>query len=350
MEELARELGLSGIGDIVKLASNENALGPSPKAMKAMNGAVSDMHLYPDGSGHYLTEALARKCGVDPGQVVIGNGSNELIELLGHVFLGPDSSIVMSDGAFLIYRLIAMAFQAETRTAPMVRYTHDLDAMREAIREDTRMVFIANPNNPTGTMVDAAAIDGFMERVPDHPLVVFDEAYIELLPEDRQPDTLRYVREGRKVCVLRTFSKTYGLAGLRIGYGIMPSELAALLHRVRQPFNVNAMAQVAARAALEDDEHVADTQRMTRDGLRRLSRAFEERRLDYVPSVANFILVCVGKGRDMFARLQKRRVIVRPMDAYGFPDHVRVTVGTPDENDRFIEALDEALAERTEAS
>lgn len=350
MEELARELGLSGIEEIVKLASNENALGPSPKAMKAMDGAVSEMHLYPDGSCHYLTEALARKCGVDIGQVVIGNGSNELIELLGHVFLDRDTSIVMSDGAFLIYRLVAMAFRAETVATPMARFTHDLDAMLEAIRDDTRLVFIANPNNPTGTMVDAEAIERFMDRVPGHPLVVFDEAYIELLPEDRQPDTLRYIREGRNACVLRTFSKTYGLAGLRVGYGILSPELAALLHRVRQPFNVNAMAQAAARAALEDDEHVTGTRRMTSDGLQQLARAFEERGLEYVPSVANFVLVCVERGRDLFARLQKRQVIVRPMDAYGFPDHVRVTVGTAEENDRFLRALDEALVERTEAS
>ncbi len=346
IEELARELGLPGIDDIVKLASNENALGPSPRAVEAMRHAASDMHLYPDGSCHYLAEAIAHKHGVDVSQVVLGNGSNEIIELLGHIFLDRDNGLVMSEGAFLIYKLVAMAFQSESAAVPMRSYTHDLDGMLDAIQDDTRLVFIANPNNPTGTMVDGAEIDRFMDQVPGHPLIVFDEAYIELLPVNRRPDTLRYIHDGRNVCILRTFSKAHGLAGLRVGYGLMSGDLANLMHRVRQPFNVNAMAQTAALAALEDESHVENTRRMTEEGLEQMVRAFEDRGLEYVPSVANFILVRVGNGRECYNKFAEQWVIVRPMDAYGFPDHIRVTIGTHDDNEKFIGALDRIMSER----
>ena len=346
IEEVARELGFEDIEEIVKVASNENSLGPSPKAVQAMKRCARKMHLYPDGGAFYLRRALAEKLGVQMDEILVGNGSNEIIELLAHVFLQPGSKIVMADRAFVVYRLVAAAVQAQTIGVPMKDFTHDLDAMLAAITPDTRIVFVSNPNNPTGTMVDGAALDRFMARVPDHVVVALDEAYIELLPPDKQPDTLKYVREGRHVFVMRTFSKTYGLAGLRIGYAVAPKHGIELLHRVRQPFNVNAMALEAARAALDDEAYVARTRRMVRGGLRQLERAFKRLGLEYVPSVANFILVKVGRGRELFEALQRRRVIVRPMDGYGLPDYVRVTVGLKRENEHFIQALEAGLAER----
>ncbi len=346
IEEVARDLGFEDIEEIVKVASNENVLGPSPRAVAAMVKAATKMHLYPDGGAFYLRRALAGKLGVPMDEILVGNGSNEIIELLGHVFLQKGANIVMADRAFVVYKLVAAAMQADTIGVPMKDFTHDLDAMLTAITPATRIVFISNPNNPTGTMVDEAALDRFMARVPDHVVVALDEAYIELLPPERQPDTLKYVREGRHVYVLRTFSKTYGLAGLRVGYAVAPKHGIELLHRVRQPFNVNAMAQEAARAALEDDEYVERTRKMVREGLAQLEQAFREMGLDYVPSVANFILVKVGRGRDAFEALQRRKVIVRPMDGYVLPEYVRVTVGRKKENEHFLRALKAVLAER----
>jgi histidinol-phosphate aminotransferase len=343
IEDVARELGFASADEIIKLASNENALGPSPKAVKAMRKAARTMHLYPDGGAFYLVQALAKKLQVAPDQIIVGCGSNELLEFVGHVFLDGNSSIVMADRAFVVYKLIAAMFQARTIAVPMVNYTHDLDAMLQAIQPDTRVVFIANPNNPTGTMVSAEAIDAFMDKVPDHVVVIFDEAYVELLPVDRQPNVLQYVRQGRKVIVMRTFSKTYGLAGLRIGYGIASSECIQLMHRIRQPFNTTSMAQIAAVAALDDDAHVEHTRTMMLDGLDTLQGAFEKMGLPYVPSAANFVLVQVGAGRKVFEALQREGVIVRPMDAYGLPAHIRITVGTAAENRRCLRALKKVL-------
>lgn len=345
IEEVARELGFEDSEEIVKIASNENSLGPSPKALQAMRKAAKRMHRYPDGGAFSLRRALAAKLGVHMDELLIGNGSNEIIELMGHVFLGPGTNLVMADGAFVVYKLVAAALQADTLAVPMKDFTHDLNAMLAAITPQTRIVFISNPNNPTGTLVDEAALDRFMARVPDHVVVGLDEAYIELLPPERQPDTLKYVREGRHVFVLRTFSKTYGLAGLRVGYAVAPKHGIELLHRVRQPFNVNAMGQEAARAALDDDEFVERTRRMVKRGLAQLTRGFKAMGLDYVPSVANFILVKVGRGREVFEALQRRKVIVRPMDGYGLPEYLRVTVGRRKENEHFLRALKEVLAE-----
>ena len=339
IEEVARELGFAGAEEIVKLASNENAMGPSPKAVDAMTAAAGAMHRYPDGGCFYLKRALADKLGVEPEQILPGNGSNELIELLGHVFLSPENSIVMGSQAFVVYRLVAMAARAETVAVAMPEFTHDLPSMLEAIDEKTRIVFISNPNNPTGTIVDQAAIDAFMREVPDSVVVCFDEAYIELLPASRQPDVLKYVREGRNVVVLRTFSKVYGLAGLRIGYAVAPSACIALLHKVRQPFNVNAMAQAAALAALADDDHVRKTREMVADGLAFIGSELDKLGIAYVPSVTNFMLARLGKGRQAFEALQREGVIVRPMDGYGLLEHVRITVGLPEENRKLIEAL-----------
>jgi histidinol-phosphate aminotransferase len=343
LSDVARELGFENVADIIKLASNENALGPSPKAISAMKKAARQMHLYPDGGAFYLRQALARKLNVEPEQIITGTGSNELIEFIGHVFLDASNGIVMADKAFVVYKLVADLFRAPTIMVPMKRFTHDLEAMLQAITPDTRVVFIANPNNPTGTLVNQEALDTFMSRVPGHVVVVFDEAYIELLQPEDQPDCLRYVREGRNVIVLRTFSKTYGLAGLRLGYAIAPAECIALMQRVRQPFNTTAMAQAAALAALEDDEHVAQTRLMMRDGVDYFEGAFRKMKLDYVPSSANFILVKVGAGRQVFASMQRAGVIVRPMDPYGMPDYIRITVGTRSENRRCLSVLKTVL-------
>ena len=340
IEEVARELGFARAADIDKLASNENALGPSPLAMAAMRDAAGTMHRYPDGGAFYLKRALAESLSVDPEMILPGNGSNELIEFLSHVFLGPGRNIVMADCAFVVYRLVAAARRADVIAVPMQALTHDLPAMAAAVNADTRLVFVSNPNNPTGTMVDQAAIDRFMEGVSPDVVVCFDEAYIELLDPARRPDTLRYVRAGRNVVVLRTFSKTYGLAGLRIGYAVAPPAAIVLLNRVRQPFNVNAMAQAAAVAALADHAHVAGTQALVTAGLAYMEEALTGLGLAFVPSVVNFMLVKVGPGRDVFKRLQQAGVIVRPMDGYGLPEYIRVTVGTHAENQRFISALE----------
>ncbi len=342
IEEVAREMGLDP-DEVVKLASNENALGPSPLAVAAMCAAAASMHRYPDGGAFYLRGALAEHLRVDASSILPGNGSNELLELLGHAFLGPGTGIVMADKAFVVYRLIAALVQAETVAVPMRDLTHDLDAMAAAVTDRTRIVFVGNPNNPTGTMVGQADIDRFMSRVPPSVIVCFDEAYVELLPPERQPDTLRYVRAGRPVIVLRTFSKTYGLAGLRLGYAVAPPECIRLLDRVRQPFNVNAMSMAAALAALKDVAYVRRTRQLVVDELAFFAQAFRRLGLPYVPSVANFILVEVGQGRQVFEALQRAGVIVRPMDGYGLPRHVRITVGTRQEDERCIAALERVL-------
>ncbi len=346
LEETARELGLEDSSEIIKLASNENAWGPSPKAVEAMERCIGKMHLYPDGGGFYLRRALAEQWGVSMDQLVLGDGSNELIVLISHLFLRPGDAIVMADRAFVVYRLVASAFGAFTTAVPMVQHTHDLGAMAEAITDTTRIVYISNPNNPTGTAVSQAAVDRFMEALPDHVVVVFDEAYAELLPEAYTLDVVQYLHQKRNVFILRTFSKAYGLAGLRIGYAVTTEEGADLLNRVRQPFNVNAMAQEAALAALADGEHLDRTRLGIEAGRQYLEQAFNELGLQYVASLANFMLVETGGGRDIFQRLLRRKVIVRPMDGYHMPDHIRVTIGTEDENKAFIAALREALKEQ----
>lgn len=339
IEEVARELGLGDPATIVKLASNENALGPSPLALEAMARAAQRMHIYPDGDSYYLRDALARKYGLSREEIFLGHGSNEILALLAHIYLGPGVSAVMSEMAFVVYKLVTALYQGTAIEVPMQNFTHDLAAMRAAIRADTRIVFVANPNNPTGTLAPAAELYRFLDDLPAHVVAVLDEAYIELLPPRLQPDTLRYVREKRNVYILRTFSKAHGLAGLRIGYALAPPDGIALLNRVRQPFNVNAMAQAAALAALDDELHLARTRAMVDEGLDQLSQGLAAMGIPYVPSAANFLLVKVGKGRKYFESLLRQRVIVRPVDNYGLPDYVRVTVGTREENQRFLDAL-----------
>lgn len=337
--EVARELGFETEDWIVKLASNENALGPSPRAVEAMCESALQMHRYPDGGGYYLKRALAEKLAVDEREIVLLNGSNEGLEFIGHVFLGEGRSVVLSERAFVVYKMVAAAERAEALEVPMRGFTHDLDAMADAIRDDTSVVVIGNPNNPTGTMVDNAAIERFMARVPDRVVVCFDEAYTELMPEEQQPDVIRYIKEGRNVVVLRTFSKAYGLAGLRIGYAVASAECTALFNKVRQPFNVNSMAQAAALAALDDDEYLAATREMIIQGRKMIEDGLTAMGLEFVPSVTNFMLVKVGDGRGCFNALQKEGVIVRPLECYALPEYIRVTIGVKQENERFLAAL-----------
>jgi histidinol-phosphate aminotransferase len=340
IEETARELGAAA-GQIIKLASNENPLGPSPKALAAMRAAIESAHLYPDGGGFYLREALAGKLGVSRGHIILGNGSNEIIEFLGHAFLERGDDVITSEHAFVAYKLVAAVFGARTIEAPSPDFRHDLEGIIAGITPKTRLIFIANPNNPTGTLLGQDEIDRFIERVPPHIVVIFDEAYYEYL--DNPPDTLRFVRAGRNVAVLRTFSKIQGLASLRIGYGIARPELIQVLHKTRQPFNVSGLAQAAALAGLDDGEHRRATKRMTDEGRAYLQREFAAMDLRFVPSVANFVLVNVGDGPKIFRALLERRVIVRALKGYNLPQWVRISVGTMEQNRRCIAALKEVF-------
>ena len=336
VEELAREMGLAA-SDIIKLASNENPLGPSPKALAAMRETLERAHFYPDGGGWALRNAIAGKLGLSRENVILGNGSNEIIEFIGHAFLRPGDEVVTAKHAFAVYSLMAQLFGAKTVEVPDPGYTHDLDAMLAAITPQTRQIFVANPNNPTGTMVGQEEIDRFMDRVPEHVMVVFDEAYLEFL--DHPPDVLRHVREGRNVVVMRTFSKIQGLANLRIGYGLAAPKIATVLQKTRQPFNANGIAQAGALAGLEDDDHMRRTRQLTHEGRNYLQAEFSEMGLEFVPSVANFVLVHVGDGDAVFQALLRRGLIVRAMRSYKLPAWIRISVGTMDQNRRFISEL-----------
>lgn len=342
IEETARELGLQP-EDIVKLASNENPLGPSPLAKAAMREAIEVGQYYPDGGGWKLRKALAERHGLGLENVVLGNGSNEIIELLCHSFLNPAAELIAAEHAFVVYKLMATLFGAKYIEVPDPDFVHDLDAMADAITENTRLVFIANPNNPTGTLVGEEAIDRFMDRLPDHVVAVFDEAYHEFLSDP--PNTIKYVKEGRNVCVMRTFSKAQGLAALRIGYGLASESVAGLLQRARQPFNANAIAQAGALAAMRDEEHVRNTVANNNAGLQFYHEEFEKRGLRFVPSVANFVLVEVGDGDAVFQKMLQEGVIVRAMRGYKLPEWVRISVGTPEQNRRCLEVLDRCLAD-----
>jgi histidinol-phosphate aminotransferase len=344
IEETARELGLDP-KSIIKVASNENPLGPSPLAQQAMRDAISQAHIYPDGGGYKLRTAIAEKLGFDLSNIILGNGSNEIIELLCHTFLNRDAELIAAKHAFVVYKLMATLFGAKYVEVDDPEFIHDLDAMAAAITDRTRLVFVANPNNPTGTVVTQEAIDRFVEKIPAHVIAVFDEAYFEFL--DTPPDVLKHVRAGKNVIVLRTCSKIHGLAALRIGYGIAPKPIADLLQKARQPFNTNAFAQVAALAALDDEDHIRKTREINRQGLAFYEKAFTERGLEYVPSVANFILVRVQNGDQVFKSMLQKGVIIRAMSGYKLPDWVRISIGTPAENQRALEVLDEVLSSKS---
>jgi histidinol-phosphate aminotransferase len=343
IEELERELGIHGS---IKLASNENPLGPSPKALAAIGAALTCLHRYPDGSAFYLKRRLAERLGVSVEEILVGNGSNEIIELVVRTFLRPQDEAVVADQAFVIYRMVVQAVGGVSRVVPLREFTHDLDAIAEAITPRTRLVFLANPNNPTGTIFRRAAWEAFLRAVPRHVIVVADDAYAEYVEDAEYPNTMVERGDGGvPVVTLRTFSKLYGLAGIRIGYAVAPAAVIEAMGRVRQPFNVNALALVGALAALDDGEHVRRTLEVNRAGMAYLVAAFWRLGLTHVPSVANFVLVRVGHGVRVYEALLRRGVIVRPMDVYGFPEYLRVTVGTAEENTRFIEALAAACAE-----
>ncbi|HYC54958.1 MAG TPA: histidinol-phosphate transaminase [Candidatus Binatia bacterium] len=343
IEEVERELGICGS---IKIASNENALGPSPRALAAVREAIAGIHRYPDGGAVVLTEKLAGKLGLDPRRIVFGNGSNEILELACRMLAGPGDEIVFSADAFLVYPLVTIAVGATpVKVAPRA-FDHDLDAIGDAISAATRVVFLANPNNPTGTIFRRHAWERFLGRVPENIAIVLDEAYFEFVEDTEYPSGLRYLDAHPGLVVSRTFSKIYGLAGLRIGYGVGSLEMIDGLARLRQPFNVNLLAQAAATAALDDEEHVAASRALVRESRRRWGAALESMGIEYVPSQANFLLVRVGAGAAVTDALVRRGIIVRPMDAYGFPDHVRITFSTPAEDARAIEGLRAVLAER----
>ena len=340
IEEVARELGFDEVADIIKVASNENEFGPSPQAITAMSQAIHEMHRYPDGGTFYLKEKLARTLEVEPTQLIFGNGSNELIVFLAHLFLEPGRALVMSEHAFAVYALATHLYQGELIQVPMKAYTHDLDSLREAITENTRIVVIVNPNNPTGTAVDPIALREFILSLPEDVLAVVDEAYYELMPQELRADLLSLIREGQEnLIILRTFSKGYGLAGLRIGYAIGHEKLISQLNRVRQPFNVNAMAQAAAMAALDDHAHLNKTAIGSQQGLYQLTRGLHALGIEAIPSAANFLLAKVGDGQKYVKALERRKVIVRPMDGYGLPEFIRISVGTEKQNEQVLEQL-----------
>jgi histidinol-phosphate aminotransferase len=340
IEEVEREYG---IANSVKLASNENPLGPSPKAVAAMRAKLDQLNLYPDGDCYYLKQGLSRKLGVAPETLIFGNGSNEIIELAARTFLRPGDEAVMAEQAFVVYQLIVQAVGARSRAVPLRNFTHDLPALAEAVTPRTRMIFLANPNNPTGTIFRRAEWEHFLGEVSAGVLLVVDEAYFEYVADADYPDSLRYHTGNHAIITLRTFSKLYGLAGLRIGYGIGSKDLISLMQRVRQPFNVNAPAQWGALAALDDAEHIKRSLDVNREGLEFLQKQFTRLGLEFVPSHANFILVRVGRGQEIFQQLLQQGVIVRPTAGYRFPEHVRVTVGTPEENRKFIQALEKVI-------
>jgi len=336
IEEVEREYG---IAHSVKLASNENPLGPSPRAVAAIRAKLDQLNLYPDGDCFYLKQGLAKKLGVAPESLIFGNGSNEIIELAVRTFMRPGDQAVMAQQAFVVYQLVIQAVGGESTTVPLSNFTHDLAAIADAITPQTRIVFLANPNNPTGTIYRREEWESFLGKISCDVLLIVDEAYFEYVQDGSYPNSLCYHTENRAILTLRTFSKLYGLAGLRIGYGVAAKELISLMQRVRQPFNINAAAQWGALAALDDVDHVRRSLDANRQGLEYLQTEFTKLGLQFVPSQANFILVRVGKGQEVFDQLMRQGVIVRPMGGYQFPEHVRVTVGTMEENHKLIDAL-----------
>jgi histidinol-phosphate aminotransferase len=349
IEEVAREMGLTRI---VKLASNENPLGMSPLALEAMKQAAAGVNRYPDGAAWDLKNKLSGRLGVPRENIVLGNGSNEILELLAQLFLTEGDETLYAWPAFVVYRLATLAHGGRGIEVPLDGdLKHDLEAMAKALTDRTRIVYVANPNNPTGTFVGRAELERFMDRVPENVVFVLDEAYFEFARHlDDYPDGMEYFGQGRPIVVVRTFSKAHGLAGLRVGYAVMPEPLADLLNRVRQPFNVNSIAQAAAAAALDDDDFVLRSLEHNRHELRRIQDAAEGMGLTVTESCTNFILIDLGgrSGQDIYEGLMKRGVIVRPMAPYGLPGTIRVTAGLKEENDMFLEALGEVLAENRE--
>jgi len=351
LEEVARELGLQDVATLIKTASNENELGPSPKAMAAMQTAAANMHRYPDGACYYLKQKLAGKLALSPDHILFGNGSNEIIEFLGHVFLDPTTNMVVSETAFVVYRLVCALFHANCTQVPMQEFTHDLDAMRAAITPRTRIMVVCNPNNPTGTSVAPDQLVAWIATIPGDVLIVIDEAYYELMPRPLRPELLALIRAGQpNLMILRTFSKAYGLAGLRLGYAIAHPNLITLLNHARQPFNVNAMAQAAALAALEDDEHLARSYDLNLAGIASFTQCLTTAGIPFVPPTANFVMVKTGNARTDCERLLQQGIIARPMQGYGLPQWIRLTIGTPQQNQKMQAALRAGWAPKPSSS
>ncbi|HSA85103.1 MAG TPA: histidinol-phosphate transaminase [Nitrospira sp.] len=337
IDELQRELGLTRV---IKLASNENPLGPSPKALAALVGAQDTLHRYPDGGAYRLRQAIADRWKVTGEQVILGNGSDEILGLLARTFLTPGDEAIMADHTFVIYKMEVTAVHGKPVVVPLANWTHDLESMVRAVTPRTRLLFVCNPNNPTGTMVPVKAVDRLMAEVPEDVIVVFDEAYFEYVRNPQFPDTMAYVRRGRNVIVLRTFSKIYGLAGLRIGYGISTAEIIDFLNRVRPPFNANSLAQAAALAALGDDEHVAKSRAANAAGLEQMEQGLRALGITPIPSETNFLYFDAKQnGRPVFEALLRMGIIVRHIDG----TMLRVTIGQPDENAAFLHALKKVL-------
>ena len=343
IEEVARDLNLDP-ASIVKLASNENPRGPSPAALAAISAAAADITRYPDGNGFALKGALSRKLGVDPAQIVLGNGSNDILELSAQAFLRAGDEAIYAQHAFAVYPLATRARGAIGVEVPARDYGHDLPRMRAAVTPKTRIVFVANPNNPTGTFITAAALEQFVASMPRDVLVILDEAYNEYLEPADRTDSIAWIARYPNLVVSRTFSKAYGLAALRIGYGIMDAGIADMLNRVRQPFNVNALAQAAAVAAFADTDYVDASRKLNRQGLAQLAAGFAALGIESLPSHGNFVLAKVGDAPAVYQRLLAQGVIVRPVANYGLPAWLRITVGLPAENERFLAALRAALA------
>lgn len=341
VDELERELG---IRNIVKLASNENPLGLSESVKLALQNELSELTRYPDANGYYLKKALAHKYGVDISQITLGNGSNDLLELIARAFVSRAHEVIFAQHAFVVYPLVTQAIGATAVAVPAINYGHDLDAMVTAISEKTKLIFIANPNNPTGTFLEPDALYAFLKKVPATVLVVLDEAYFEYAPVERRGNAITWITEFPNLIVSRTFSKAYGLAGLRVGYSISHPEVADILNRVRQPFNCNALALKAAETALNDVEHLQKSIALNNEGMADLSAFFTQKNLEFIPSMGNFITVNVGKsGDEVYQSLLQQGVIVRPITGYGLANHLRISIGTHSENQRFKAALTHVL-------
>ena len=340
MEELAREYGLQ-FDQICKLASNENPWGASTTAQSYARDALKNLHLYPDGSCHQLTKLLAQHHSIEENQFLIGNGSNEIIELLGHVFLEPEDEVICGEFAFVVYELVALLMGSKPVKVEMPKLTHDLSCMRRAVTEKTKLIFLPSPNNPTGTANTEEEIFAFVRSLPEHVIFCFDEAYAEYL--ESPPDLRPLIREGKKVICLRTFSKIHGLAALRIGYGYSSNEMISLLQQARQPFNVNSIAQAAAIGALADQKWATTCRKRNADGLNQLAKGLDQMGIEYVPSQANFILAKPGNGRSLFLELQKHGIITRALGP-NLSDYLRISVGTEVDNARLLEALEKALS------
>ncbi len=341
IEEVQREYGIE---KVIKLASNENPLGPSPRVQKAIQSAINSVSRYPDGNGFVLKKILAEKHNVAPRMITLGNGSNDILELIARTFVTSSQSIIYSEYAFAVYQLSTQAIGAQHLVTPAKDWGHDLPAMQSMVQENTRLIFVANPNNPTGTWVDKRSLKTFLDAVPENVIVTVDEAYLEYMGDySDYPNSLDWLSDYPNLIVTRTFSKAYGLAGLRVGYAVSHPQIAELMNRVRQPFNVNSLALVAATAALEDQAYLIESADLNKQGMQQLTQAFGQLRLSYIPSVGNFITVKVGQAMQIYEELLKKGVIVRPVNNYNMPEHLRMSIGTEEENALLITALQQIL-------